>query len=116
MATYVDGCSQSGEGGGGTRRVGFKMPIDTKSLMGYFSFDKKNGFGNRDGYISPPLSVSRRVKNGNGTMKRIAVVGLVVLAILYFCGFRIPGYTRNKNTVVIILAANLGGGTLFQVL
>ena len=85
------------------------MPIDAKSLAEYFSGDRKGGSGNRDGFISPPLSTGRS-KNGNGTFKRIAIVGFLILTILYFCGFSLPGLPRNRNKVVIILAANLGGG------
>lgn len=33
-----------------------------------------------------------------------------VLLILYLCGFSVPGYGRGNKKVVIILAANLGGG------
>jgi len=33
-----------------------------------------------------------------------------VLLILYLCGFSIPGYGRGNKKVVIILAANIGGG------
>jgi hypothetical protein len=98
---------------GGEKRGTFRMPIDTSSLTGYFSLEKRKPSEDGDGYISPPLS-ARRPKNVNGTMKRIAIIGITVLTILYLCGFRIPGYARNRNQVVMILAANLGGGNLLS--
>lgn len=39
------------------------------------------------------------------------MVALLILTLLYLCGFTVPFYGGGNNKVVIILAANLGGGT-----
>jgi len=90
------------------------MQLDTKSLAGYFSKDRKLSSEIRDGFISPPLSCRKAKAGGGGPRRRIAIVGLLILTLLYFCGFSIPGYGQSKDKVVIILAANLGGGILAQ--
>jgi hypothetical protein len=80
------------------------MALDT-SLMRYFSKEKKCGVS---GYITPPLTAPRR-RNG-GLAKRVAMTVLMALMLLYLFGFSVPGCGRGNKKVVIILAANLGGG------
>lgn len=88
------------------------MLLDTKSLAGYFLKDRKLSSEIRDGFISPPLSCRKSKAGGSGPGRRIAIVGLLILTLLYFCGFSIPGDGQSNDKVVIILAANLGGGIL----
>jgi hypothetical protein len=73
-------------------------------IKGYFPGRVKN-----NGYISPPLQIPRRDRNSGSTRWRIALL-LCILLILYLCGFSVPGYRGGNKKVVIILAANLGGG------
>jgi hypothetical protein len=72
-------------------------------IKGYFSGREKNY-----GYISPPLQMPREAHRGS-TRWRMAMLGCVLL-ILYLCGFSVPGYGSGNKKVVIILAANIGGG------
>jgi hypothetical protein len=73
-------------------------------IKGYFPGRVKN-----NGYISPPLQIPRTDRNSGSTRWTIALL-LCVLLILYLCGFNVPGYRGGNKKVVIILAANLGGG------
>jgi hypothetical protein len=63
----------------------------------------------RDGFISPPLT-SYKTSPRQTTRRRIGIVIITVLFLLYICGFSVPGFGQKKQ-VVIILAANIGGGT-----
>lgn len=62
-----------------------------------------------DGYITPPLQSPRAPNRGSG--KRLGIVTLLVLMLLYMCGFTVTGSRGGNQKVVIILAANLGGGS-----
>jgi hypothetical protein len=67
----------------------------------------------RDGYISPPLHAPK--EGTRNSVKRIGIVLLFVVFALYLSGFVLPGFGGPKNQkVVIILAANLGGGSAFD--
>jgi hypothetical protein len=72
-------------------------------IRGYFV-----GRGKNDGYISPPLQMPRQRSAGSTRWR--AAMFVCVLLILYLCGFSVPGYGRGNKKVVIILAANIGGG------
>jgi hypothetical protein len=61
-----------------------------------------------NGYITPPLCSPRLPSRGSA--KRTVAVALLVLMLLYWCGFSVPGYKHGNTKVVIILAANIGGG------
>jgi low affinity Fe/Cu permease len=55
------------------------------------------------------LTCSRTSTSKQSSLKRIGLVVFTVIVLLYFCGFRVPGFGQKKQ-VVIILAANIGGG------
>lgn len=61
-----------------------------------------------DGYITPPLQRPSSPSRSSG--KRIGAVTLLVLMFLYMCGFTLPWFRGGNRKVVIILAANIGGG------
>ena len=82
------------------------MNLDTKRLVGMFPRSRSE----EDGYITPPLHYPRSRSSSNGRQKRIWVVALLILMFLYLCGFTLPGYQGGNKKIVIILAANLGGG------
>jgi hypothetical protein len=73
-------------------------------------FTKKGDDGLRDGFISPPLTCPKTSTSKQSSFKRIGLVVFTVFVLLYFCGFRVPGFGQQKQ-VVIILAANIGGGS-----
>jgi hypothetical protein len=82
-----------------------RMNLDTKALFNVLPQKQPK----TDGYITPPLQSPRAPKRGSG--KRLGIVTLLVLMLLYMCGFTVTGYRGGNQKVVIILAANLGGGS-----
>jgi hypothetical protein len=86
----------------------FGMNLDTSWLVGIISKNIKTS--KEDGYITPPLTSPR--PSGHGSTKRIGVVTILILMLLYFIGFRVPGFRWGNKKVVIILAANIGGGII----
>ena len=86
------------------------MNLDTKALFNVLSGNQPK----TDGYITPPLQSPRAPNRGSG--KRLGIVTLLVLMLLYMCGFTVTGSRGGNQKVVIILAANLGGGSLYQMI
>ena len=85
------------------------MTINTSSVMRYFAKDKGSRLGGRNGYITPPLTAPKP-KSSPSLGKRVGMVVLLALLLLYLFGFSVPGYSDANKKVVIILAANIGGG------
>jgi len=81
------------------------MNLDTKGLFNVLPRKQPKA----DGYITPPLQCPSAPSRSSG--KRLVVVTLLVLMLLYMCGFTVPGFRGGNQKVVIILAANLGGGS-----
>ena len=82
------------------------MNLDASRLVGIIP--KHRGTSKEDGYIAPPLTSPRL--SGRSPAKRIGVAVILILMLLYFIGFRVPGFRGGDKKVVIILAANIGGG------
>ena len=80
------------------------MNLDSKALF-YVLLRKAP---KADGYITPPLQCPS--PTNRGSRKLLVAVTLVVLLLLYMCGFTVPRFRSNNRKVVIILPANLGGG------
>jgi len=86
----------------------FSMNLDTKRLVDMLPRNRGASSKNA-GYITPPLH-SPVFPSKTSSRRRIGVVALLILMLLYLCGFTVPGYRRENKKVVIILAANIGGG------
>jgi len=84
------------------------MNLDTKALFNVLPRKTAKA----DGYITPPLQAPIVPTRGSG--KRLGIMALLLLMLLYTCGFTVPGFRGGNRKVVIILAANLGGGTLIK--
>lgn len=86
------------------------MKLDTTRLVDMLP--RSRGASSKiTGYITPPLHSPMSVGKSS-SRRRIGVVALLILMLLYFCGFRVPGYRRENKKVVMILAANIGGGAV----
>lgn len=86
------------------------MNLDTKTLFNVLPRKTPKA----DGYITPPLRYPSTPSRSSG--KRLGIMALLVLLLLYSCGFTMPGFRGGNQKVVIILAANLGGGSLYQMI
>lgn len=84
------------------------MNLDTRRLVDMLPRNKGASLKNA-GYITPPLH-SPMSPSKSSSSRRICAVALLILMLLYLCGFTVPGYERGNKKVVIILAANIGGG------
>jgi hypothetical protein len=73
---------------------------------------RQRGVSRKHGYITPPLHYPMTTVT-TLSWRRMGVVVLFVMILLYLCGFTIPGLSTRNTKVVIILAANLGGGTRY---
>jgi hypothetical protein len=89
------------------------MGLDKSLLSGYFAKEKRDHRKGQSGYITPPLTAPRPK---GGLAKRVGIVVLMVLMLLYLSGFSAPGYHDGHKKVVIILAANIGGGISYPVM
>jgi galactosyl transferase GMA12/MNN10 family len=86
----------------------FATMMDTKSFSEIIP--RKRSVSRTSGYITPPLR-SPKLAVSSSPWRKITIVALSVMMLLYLCGFTIPGLTNRNKKVVIILAANIGGGT-----
>jgi len=86
------------------------MNMDTKALFNVLPRKTPKA----DGYITPPLQSPSAPSRGSG--KRLKIMALLVLLLLYTFGFTVPSFKGGNRKVVIILAANLGGGSLYQMI
>ena len=84
------------------------MNLDTRRLVDMLPRNKGASLKNA-GYIIPPLH-SPMAPSKSSPRRRICAVALLILMLLYLCGFTVPEYGRRNKKVVIILAANIGGG------
>jgi hypothetical protein len=64
---------------------------------------------NGNGFITPPLTPARSSARRT-PIKRLVLVTLIILVLLHFSGFSLLGTGGGNDKVVIILAANIGGG------
>jgi hypothetical protein len=83
-----------------------RMDWDKKLLLSVLPRNRASS--KTSGYITPPLNSPRAP--GRISAKRIGVLALLLLVLLYLCGFSVPGYGNGNKKVVIILASNIGGG------
>jgi hypothetical protein len=86
------------------------MNLDMSRLVDILP--RNRGASSRNaGYITPPLHYPPSPSKSS-SKRLIGVVGLLILMLLYLCGFTVPGYRPENKKVVIILAANIGGGDM----
>jgi hypothetical protein len=85
----------------------FATMMDAKSFSEIIP--RKRSVSRTSGYITPPLR-SPKLAVSSSPWRKMAIVALSVMMLLYLCGFTIPGLPNRNKKVVIILAANIGGG------
>ena len=84
--------------------------MDTESLAEIITWQRTKWELRTSGYITPPLCFPKTTVKSS-FWRKIGIVAMLVV-MLYLCDFTLPSQDQK---VVIILAANLGGGNQFQI-